>query len=67
MIRDNYGTIAIYSTYVDGHVLGSAGLTETTARREGFEVVVSTVEGMDKHPVTLPGAFNSKVKLIFSK
>jgi len=36
VIRENKGTIAIYSTYIDGLVLGSAGLTEKTAREEGF-------------------------------
>jgi NADPH-dependent 2,4-dienoyl-CoA reductase/sulfur reductase-like enzyme len=45
IIRENSGTIAIYSTYVDGQMLGSAGLTETFAKKEGFEVIVSNVEG----------------------
>jgi NADPH-dependent 2,4-dienoyl-CoA reductase/sulfur reductase-like enzyme len=40
VIRENKGTIAVYSTYIDGLVLGSAGLTEKTAREEGFEIVV---------------------------
>jgi pyruvate/2-oxoglutarate dehydrogenase complex dihydrolipoamide dehydrogenase (E3) component len=47
--------------------LGSAGLTENSARNEGFEIVTGTVSGIDKHPTTLPGASNVKVKLIFSK
>jgi pyruvate/2-oxoglutarate dehydrogenase complex dihydrolipoamide dehydrogenase (E3) component len=67
VIRENKGTIAIYSTYIDGLVLGSAGLTEKTAREEGFEIVVSSIDGVDKHPATLPGACKGKVKLIFSK
>ncbi len=67
VIRENKGTIAIYSTYIDGLVLGSAGLTEKTARDEGFEIVVGSIEGIDKHPATLPGACKGKVKLIFSK
>ena len=67
VVRENKGTIAIYSTYVDGKVLGSAGLTENTAEKEGFEIVTGLVEGTDKHPVTLPGANKVKVKLIFSK
>jgi len=67
VVRENKGTIAIYSTYVDGLVLGSAGLTETSANKEGFEVVVGNTEGVDKHPKSLPGANKIKVRLIFSR
>ncbi|MBN1353194.1 MAG: pyridine nucleotide-disulfide oxidoreductase, partial [Candidatus Omnitrophica bacterium] len=67
VIRENKGTIAIYSTYVDGLVLGSAGLTETSAKKEGFEIIAGNAEGMDKHPGSLPGANKIKVKLIFSR
>lgn len=34
VVRENKGTIAIYSTYINGKVLGSAGLTENTAIAE---------------------------------
>lgn len=67
VVRENKGTIAIYSTYIDGKVLGSAGLTENRARDEGFEIVTGTANGVDKHPATLPGANKVKIKLIFSK
>jgi len=67
VIRENKGTIAIYSTYINGLVLGSAGLTERTARKENFEVVIGAATGMDKHPATLPGANKIRVKLIFSR
>lgn len=67
VVRENKGTIAIYSTYVDGLVLGSAGLTERTATRENFEVIIGRAEGPDKHPGKLPGTNQCKVKLIFSK
>lgn len=67
VVRENKGTIAIYSTYVDGLVLGSAGLTENTARKEGFEIVAGTAEVPSKHPSTLPGTEKIKVKLVFSK
>lgn len=67
VIRENKGTIAIYSTYIDGLVLGSAGLTEKTAREEAFEIVVSSIDGVDKHPASLPGTCKGKIKLIFSK
>ena len=67
VVRENKGTIAIYSTYIDGLVLGSAGLTEQTAIKEGFEIVYGYADGVDKHPATLPNASKSKVKLIFAK
>ena len=67
VVRENKGTIAIYSTYIDGKVLGSAGLTENAAEKEGFEIVIGNAEGIDKHPGTLPGASKIKIKLIFSK
>ena len=67
VVRENKGTIAIYSTYVDGLVLGSAGLTETSAKKEGFEIIVGNTEGVDKHPKSLPGANKIKVKLIFAR
>jgi len=67
VVRENKGTIAIYSTYVDGLVLGSAGLTETSAKREGFEIVAGRAEVMDKHPAAMPNVRKVKIKLIFSR
>jgi len=67
VVRENKGTIAIYSTYVDGLVLGSAGLTETSANKEGFEIIVGNTEGVDKHPKSLPGVNKIKLRLIFSR
>lgn len=67
VVRENKGTIAIYSTYIDNLALGSVGLTEQTAKKEGFEIITGSAQGMDKHPGTLPGASKVKVKLIFSR
>ena len=67
IVRENKGTIAIYSTYIDGLVLGSAGLTEESAKKEGFEIVTGSVDVMDKHPAGMPFVKKVKVKLIFSK
>ncbi len=67
VVRENKGTIEIYSTCIDGKALGSAGLTEKTAKKEGFEIVTGNSEAIDKHPATLPGASKLKVKLIFAK
>jgi pyruvate/2-oxoglutarate dehydrogenase complex dihydrolipoamide dehydrogenase (E3) component len=67
VVRENKGTIAIYSTYVDGKVLGSAGLTENSARTEGFEIITGNADCADKHPAALPGSCSVKLKLVFSK
>ena len=67
LLRENKGTIAVYSTKIGDLTLGSAGLTEKTALEEGFEILVGNVECVDKHPATMPGASKLKVKLIFSK
>ncbi len=67
VLRENKGTIGIFSTYVGGLVLGSAGMTENTAKREGFDVISGKAEVVDKHPSKLPGAHKVLVKLVFSK
>ena len=67
VVRENKGTIATYSTYLNGLVLGSAGLTETSAKKEGFEVITGKSSGVDKHPGGLPGTEKVEMKLIFSK
>lgn len=67
LLRENKGTIGLFSTYVSGLVLGSAGMTENTAKREGFDVISGKAEVMDKHPSTLPETHKMLVKLIFSK
>ena len=61
------GTIAIYSTAIDSMGFGTAGLTENKAKTEGFDVVVGTFSGMDKHPGKLPGTKTQIVKLIASR
>jgi NADPH-dependent 2,4-dienoyl-CoA reductase/sulfur reductase-like enzyme len=67
VVRENKGTIGIYSTYVDGLVLGTAGHTENSAKREGFEIITGSVDGLDKHPSTMPGVSKTRIKLIFSR
>ncbi|MCD6080662.1 MAG: FAD-dependent oxidoreductase [Candidatus Omnitrophica bacterium] len=67
VVRENKGTIAIFSTYISGLVLGSAGLTENSAKKEGFEVIVGKYEGVDKHPGELPDTHKIRVKLVFSR
>ncbi len=61
------GTISIFSTAIGDTGFGVAGLTETRAREEGFDIIVGSFEGMDKHPGTLPGTKKQMVKLIVGR
>lgn len=61
------GTIAIYSTVIGDNAMGTAGISETVARNEGFDVVTGYFEGKDKHPGTLPGTHTQIVKLIVAR
>lgn len=61
------GTIAIFSTSINGYSFGAAGLTETQAKNEGFDVVTGTFEGMDRHPGKLPNMHKQIVKLIVAR
>ncbi len=67
VVRENKGTIATYSTKIGNLTLGSAGLTEQTAIKEGFEIIVGSSDCVDKHPGIMIGANKLKLKLIFSK
>ena len=58
------GTIAIFSTALNGTGFGAAGLTETVARKEGFDIIVGKFEGVDRHPGMLNNPHKQIVKLI---
>jgi len=61
------GTIAIFSTVIGDTGFGAAGLTEDAAKKEGFDVVTGTFEGIDKHPGTLSNTHKQTIKLIVAK
>ncbi len=67
VVKTFRGTIAIFSTAIGDHGFGSAGLTETVARREGFEIVTGLFDGVDKHPSTLPGVHRQLIKLVVAR
>ncbi len=67
VIRENKGTIAIFSTKVGDVALAAAGLTEKRAIEQGYEIVTGEAEAANRHPGNLPGAMPTKVKLVFSK
>lgn len=58
------GTISIFSTAIGDTGFGVAGLIETRAKEEGFDIITGVFEGLDKHPGTLPGTHKQMVKLV---
>ncbi|RJX27419.1 MAG: pyridine nucleotide-disulfide oxidoreductase, partial [Acholeplasma sp.] len=66
-VRKFKGTIGIYSTSINASAFGVAGLTETGAKKEGFNVVSAKFQGIDRHPGKLTNAHKQIVKLIISK
>lgn len=65
--RENVGTVGVWSTAVGNHALATAGLTESMAKDRGYDAVAVTIEGPNRHPGTMPGAANTKVKLVFER
>jgi len=61
------GTIAIFSTCIGGTGFGAAGLTESQAISENFDIVTGTFEGIDRHPGTLSDTQKQSVKLIVAR
>lgn len=58
------GTIAIFSTALNGTGFGAAGLTETVAKAEGFDIITGSFTGVDRHPGMLNNPHKQIVKLI---
>jgi len=63
--RETPGTVGVWSTAVGDVAIGTAGLTETMAKRRGYDVVAVSMEGPNRHPGVMPGAAKTKVKLVF--
>jgi NADPH-dependent 2,4-dienoyl-CoA reductase/sulfur reductase-like enzyme len=65
--RENVGTVGVWSTAVGDHALATAGLTEKMARERGYDAIAVTIQGPNRHPGLMPGAANTKVKLVFER
>ncbi len=65
-LRTFNGTIGIYSTNVGETSLGVAGLTHKHAIEGGFNVVVGSFTGVDRHPGKIADAHKQRVDLIVS-
>jgi len=55
------------STVMLASTAGAAGLNESAAKKEWFDVTFATFTGIDKHPGTFNNNSKQKVKLIVSK
>ncbi|NCD06789.1 MAG: pyridine nucleotide-disulfide oxidoreductase [Spirochaetia bacterium] len=58
------GTIAIYATAIGDHAFGTAGITETKAIQENFDIISGSFTGIDTHPGNLANTHVQTVKLI---
>lgn len=65
--RENIGTVGVWSTAIGSTALATAGLTEEMAQERGYDIVPVTIEGPNRHPGLMPGATNTKVKLVFER
>ncbi len=65
--RENIGTVGVWSTAVGDTALATAGLTEGMARERGYDAVAATIAGPNRHPGLMPGAANTRVKLVFER
>ena len=61
------GTIGIYSTCIDHTSYAVAGLTESMARNDNFDIVTGTFTGVDRHPGCMEDSSKQTVKLIVLK
>ena len=65
--RENVGTVGVFSTAIGTHAFAAAGLSEQTAKSQGYDVISGVAEGPNRHPGGMPGMTNQKVKLVFEK
>ncbi|MGM0366501.1 MAG: NAD(P)/FAD-dependent oxidoreductase [Actinomycetota bacterium] len=65
--RINEGVIGTFSTVVGDTAFARAGMSSKEAKQKGYEVVVGTAEGPNRHPGCMPGGKNLKVSLVFEK
>jgi len=65
--RESVGTIGVFSTAIGDRAFAEAGMTENFAKQQGYEVITGAAEGPNRHPGSMPGMANQKIKLIFEK
>jgi len=63
--RSNEGTIGVFGTMIANTAIGVAGLTERAASQADYDIVVGRAAAADKHPGSMPGAREMRVRLVF--
>ncbi|MBN1945156.1 MAG: FAD-dependent oxidoreductase [Bradymonadales bacterium] len=65
--RENIGTIGVWSTAIGEFALACGGLTESMAKKAGYDYVAGTAMGPNRHPGCMPDAENITIKLLFER
>jgi NADH oxidase (H2O2-forming) len=66
-IKKNFnGTIAVFSTQINGLTMASAGVNENTGKEANVNFLSAEFTDVDRHPGTMPGASPLTVRLNFS-
>jgi len=65
--RINPGVIGVYSTMLTDKAFSGAGLTESQAKAQGYDVLVGEANSPNRHPKGMKGMSPLKVKLVFDK
>ena len=60
------GTIAVFSTQINGLTMASAGINENTGTEANVEFMSAEFTDVDKHPATMPGTAPLTARLFFS-
>ncbi|MCD6589238.1 MAG: FAD-dependent oxidoreductase [Candidatus Fermentibacteraceae bacterium] len=66
ILRTFSGTLSVFSTELNGYAFASAGAIEQSAEASDVEYVTGSFSDMDRHPGTLPGAKEIRMKIIVS-
>ena len=66
VLRQIQGTISAFSTQIGGNSFASAGMPGKMCKKEGFRCISATAVAPDRHPGSLPGVSEMRVKLIFA-
>ncbi len=67
VLRSSMGSLNAYSTMIGNKAFAAAGITETIAKTEGFDIVIGKAEVVDRHPGKFADATKIIVKLLFAK
>lgn len=65
--RENPGQLGIYSTKIGDTAFAVAGLSEKSAKEEGYNIVTGSFSAPNRHPGKMPGMKETKVKLTFNR